>query len=316
MPVRLGVNTSWPAAVQQPADVAEPVGATPGAVDEDVGRHVDPSRPHPRGGSECRDQSRAGGVLPRQTSCAGPEGAAPRPAARIEAVPTEPPPNLTRFSGFADLYDANRPSAPARLGPLLARYAGVDRPVVVDLGCGTGLSSRWAAGWADRVIGIEPNDDMRAVAIAHGTPERRVPRRRQPRHRAGRRQRRRRGRRPGDALDGADVDARRGGPHPASGRRVRHRRRRLAAGERGGRRRGGVGRRAPAHPGARGPPGARPRRRRAAGADRRRRSRARRRRRPRRPAPQPHDAAATPARGRSAITCVGCRPAVTTCTAP
>jgi SAM-dependent methyltransferase len=86
-------------------------------------------------------------------------------------VPTEPPPpNLTRFSGFADLYDANRPTAPARLGPLLARYAGRDRPVVVDLGSGTGLSSRWAAGWAGRVIGIEPNDDMRAVAIARGGP--------------------------------------------------------------------------------------------------------------------------------------------------
>jgi len=86
-------------------------------------------------------------------------------------VTTDPhPPNLTRFSGFADLYDANRPMAPARLGPLLARYAGRDRPVVVDLGSGTGLSSRWAAGWAGQVIGIEPNDDMRAVAIAQGGP--------------------------------------------------------------------------------------------------------------------------------------------------
>jgi SAM-dependent methyltransferase len=86
-------------------------------------------------------------------------------------VPDEPPsPDLARFSGFADLYDANRPTAPARLGPLLARYAGVARPVVVDLGSGTGLSSRWAAGWAERVIGVEPNDDMRAVAIAHVTP--------------------------------------------------------------------------------------------------------------------------------------------------
>ena len=81
-----------------------------------------------------------------------------------------PPPNLARFSGFADLYDANRPMAPDRLGPLLARYAGSERPLVVDLGSGTGLSSRWAAGWAGRVIGIEPNDDMRAVSVARGTP--------------------------------------------------------------------------------------------------------------------------------------------------
>ena len=87
------------------------------------------------------------------------------------AAPDPPDgPFLARFSGFADLYDRHRPTAPARLGPLLARYAGAPRPVVVDLGSGTGLSSRWAAGWAARVIGIEPNDDMRAVAVGHGTP--------------------------------------------------------------------------------------------------------------------------------------------------
>jgi SAM-dependent methyltransferase len=82
-------------------------------------------------------------------------------------------PDLARFSGFADLYDAHRPSAPARLGPLLARYAGVEgprRPVVVDLGSGTGLSSRWAATWAEHVIGVEPNGDMRSVAEGRATP--------------------------------------------------------------------------------------------------------------------------------------------------
>jgi SAM-dependent methyltransferase len=72
--------------------------------------------------------------------------------------------NTDRFSGFADLYDANRPSPPRALGPLLVSYANVPRPAVVDLGSGTGLSSRWAAGWAGSVIGIEPNDDMRAIA--------------------------------------------------------------------------------------------------------------------------------------------------------
>jgi SAM-dependent methyltransferase len=45
-------------------------------------------------------------------------------------------------------------------------YAGTESPAVVDLGSGTGLSTRWAAGWAARVIGIEPNDDMRAQAEA------------------------------------------------------------------------------------------------------------------------------------------------------
>ncbi len=78
--------------------------------------------------------------------------------------------NLDRFSGFADLYDANRPSPPRALGPLLVSYANVPRPTVVDLGSGTGLSSRWATAWAGAVIGIEPNDDMRATAGSRHTP--------------------------------------------------------------------------------------------------------------------------------------------------
>ena len=81
-----------------------------------------------------------------------------------DALP--PAPDLARFSGFADLYDASRPTPPARLGRWLARYAAVERPAVVDLGSGTGLSTRWAATWAASVIGVEPNADMRAVAAA------------------------------------------------------------------------------------------------------------------------------------------------------
>ena len=69
-----------------------------------------------------------------------------------------------RFSGFADLYDANRPAPPEALGPLLACYANVKRPVVVDVGSGTGLSSRWAASWGASVKGVEPNREMRSVA--------------------------------------------------------------------------------------------------------------------------------------------------------
>jgi SAM-dependent methyltransferase len=37
---------------------------------------------------------------------------------------------------------------------------------VVDLGSGTGLSTRWAATWADDVIGVEPSGDMRDRAAA------------------------------------------------------------------------------------------------------------------------------------------------------
>lgn len=76
-------------------------------------------------------------------------------------------PNANRFSGFADLYDAVRPTPPTVLANVITRYAGCDRPaLVVDLGCGTGLSTRWAAGWAVDVIGVEPSDDMRVRAVA------------------------------------------------------------------------------------------------------------------------------------------------------
>jgi SAM-dependent methyltransferase len=76
-------------------------------------------------------------------------------------------PNQQRFTGFAGLYDQHRASPPASLDSLLIRYAGINRPrLVVDLGSGTGLSTRYWADRAERVIGIEPTDDMRKQAEA------------------------------------------------------------------------------------------------------------------------------------------------------
>ncbi len=74
--------------------------------------------------------------------------------------------NASRFSGFADLYDAVRPVPPAELAEVIARYAGGRPDLVVDLGSGTGLSSRWAASWSNEVIGVEPSADMRTRAAA------------------------------------------------------------------------------------------------------------------------------------------------------
>jgi len=73
-------------------------------------------------------------------------------------------------AGFADRYDRYRPRPPAVLLELLARYARVERPaLVVDLGCGTGLSTRAWSGLAERVIGVEPNPAMlEAVHMAPG----------------------------------------------------------------------------------------------------------------------------------------------------
>ena len=67
--------------------------------------------------------------------------------------------------GFADHYDAFRPAPPAVLLDALARYAGgpaLQR--VVDLGSGTGLSTRAWAKRATEVVGVEPNPEMRKVA--------------------------------------------------------------------------------------------------------------------------------------------------------
>lgn len=69
-----------------------------------------------------------------------------------------------RFVGFGELYDRVRPVPPMDLGELLSRYCGGRPDLVVDLGSGTGLSTRWAASWANRVIGVEPSEDMRETA--------------------------------------------------------------------------------------------------------------------------------------------------------
>ena len=75
--------------------------------------------------------------------------------------------NAARFCGVAERYDRNRPSPPRILLELLPRLACARRPaLVVDLGSGTGLSTRPWAAVARRVVGIEPNGDMRARAVA------------------------------------------------------------------------------------------------------------------------------------------------------
>jgi SAM-dependent methyltransferase len=74
-----------------------------------------------------------------------------------------------RREGFAEHYDAYRPAPPAALLDALTRYTAGPLRCVVDLGSGTGLSTRAWAGRADEVIGIEANPAMRAVAEARTT---------------------------------------------------------------------------------------------------------------------------------------------------
>lgn len=74
-------------------------------------------------------------------------------------------PNADRFTGFADKYNAYRPQPPIVVIDILTQLAQMDRPkLVVDLGCGTGLSTRIWADRAEEVIGVEPSADMRREA--------------------------------------------------------------------------------------------------------------------------------------------------------
>ncbi len=72
--------------------------------------------------------------------------------------------NADRFSGFAELYDRHRPRPPEVIVDLLTQLAAKDRPVVVDLGSGSGLSTLIWTRCAAEVVGVEPNADMRAQA--------------------------------------------------------------------------------------------------------------------------------------------------------
>lgn len=84
-----------------------------------------------------------------------------------QSMPVDPSfaANVQRFSGFASTYDDHRPQPPRVLCDILAQLAQSPRPqLVVDLGCGTGLSTRVWADRAEAVIGVDPSQDMLAQA--------------------------------------------------------------------------------------------------------------------------------------------------------
>lgn len=69
--------------------------------------------------------------------------------------------------GFAAGYDSHRPSPPPALLDMLCLEAQAERPrLVVDLGSGTGLSTRAWADRADEVVGVEATPEMRGQAEA------------------------------------------------------------------------------------------------------------------------------------------------------
>lgn len=72
--------------------------------------------------------------------------------------------NAERFHGFADLYDQARPRCPEKVKEILLRYLGKAPALVVDMGCGTGLSTTIWSEASSKVIGIEPSTDMVKIA--------------------------------------------------------------------------------------------------------------------------------------------------------
>lgn len=65
-----------------------------------------------------------------------------------------------RFLGYADTYDEGRPKLPSKAIELLKIYLDNDIETIVDIGCGTGLSTEVCTSFANNVIGIEPSIDM------------------------------------------------------------------------------------------------------------------------------------------------------------
>jgi SAM-dependent methyltransferase len=83
------------------------------------------------------------------------------------AVPVDPGLAASAFAqaDYAAQFDEVRPHPPGALLDVLCRYARVARPhLVVDLGCGTGLSAAVWTSRAERVVGVEPAPGMLAVA--------------------------------------------------------------------------------------------------------------------------------------------------------
>lgn len=72
--------------------------------------------------------------------------------------------NAERFTGFAGIYEGARPQMPEYPIKVIRQYLERKPGLVVDLGCGTGLSTLSWKGLASQVIGIEPSDDMLRVA--------------------------------------------------------------------------------------------------------------------------------------------------------
>ncbi|CCV03080.1 putative Methylase involved in ubiquinone/menaquinone biosynthesis [Mesorhizobium metallidurans STM 2683] len=95
---------------------------------------------------------------------------------QLSLKPTAAAPNWSIYTGAAGHYQATRPDYPSACPEWILEELppSAETRLAVDVGCGTGIFTRRIADAfdkADRILGIEPNDDMRAQAmLASETP--------------------------------------------------------------------------------------------------------------------------------------------------
>jgi SAM-dependent methyltransferase len=81
-----------------------------------------------------------------------------------------------RFTGLAGVYAKSRPSYPDEAIDFIMNHCSLTAgDHLVDVGCGTGISSRLFAEKSIRVIGLEPNADMRREAEISGVTAGSIP---------------------------------------------------------------------------------------------------------------------------------------------
>jgi len=77
-----------------------------------------------------------------------------------------------RFTATVDNYEKFRPSYPTELIDWIVTVSGIaPGGRIVDVGCGTGISTRLFAGRGFDVVGVDPNEEMLKRAIRAGGAE-------------------------------------------------------------------------------------------------------------------------------------------------
>ncbi len=75
----------------------------------------------------------------------------------------------SRFSGLSEVYAKSRPGYPTdAIDFILSHCSLTNESTLIDIGSGTGISSRLLSARGPNVIGVEPNDDMRGQAEGEG----------------------------------------------------------------------------------------------------------------------------------------------------